>query len=288
MLKSLVIISLLGLALGLPAELPSESLITRYYHETVGIAEAARIKAEEEAISFDGSRIVGGSSASLGQYPHLGGLLIALRNGQTSVCGSSLISNTKLVTAAHCWFDGQNQATQFTVVLGSTTLFSGGNRINTNQVEMHAAWNPTRIENDVAVITVPWVNYNNNIRNIALAAGNNLFVGATAWAAGFGRQRDGFLGGITTSQTMHHVQLEVISNAACAQFYGNSIISSTICIDGSARRSTCGGDSGGPLQVAGPTLIGITSFGYRWGCEQGWPAAFARVTSFESWIRARL
>ncbi|KAJ2950274.1 hypothetical protein O0L34_g11637 [Tuta absoluta] len=288
MLKSLVIITLLGFAVGLPADLPSDSLITKYYHETVGIAEAARIKAEEEAINFDGSRIVGGSSSSLGAYPHLAGLLIALSNGQTSVCGSSLVSNTKLVTAAHCWYDGRFQARLFTVILGSTTLFNGGNRINTNDVVMHQNWNPNTIQNDVAVITIDWVNYNSNIRNIALASGNSLFVGATAWAAGFGRQRDGFLGDITTSQTLHHVQLQVISNAACAEFFGSSIRPSILCIDGSARRSTCGGDSGGPLQVDGPTLIGITSFGYRWGCEQGWPAAFTRVTSFESWIRARL
>ncbi|KAI5642737.1 trypsin domain-containing protein [Phthorimaea operculella] len=290
MIKLLVVVSLLGVALGLPSNLlidaETNPLVTRYYHETIGIEEAARIKATEEAVTFDGSRIVGGSAASLGQYPHLGGLVISLTNGRTSVCGSSLISNTKLVTAAHCWWDGQNQARQFTVVLGSLTLFSGGTRINTNNVVMHNNWNPNTIANDVAVITVPWVNFNNNIRNIGLASGNNQFNGQWAWATGFGAQRDG-TSGIPTNQRLHHVQLQVITNAACRNFFGNNILASTLCTDGSARRSTCGGDSGGPLAI-GNQLIGITSFGYRGGCEVGWPAAFARVSSFNSWISARL
>ncbi|KAI5642735.1 trypsin domain-containing protein [Phthorimaea operculella] len=291
MLKLLVLISLLGLALGLPANLPDDYVISRYYHETIGIPAAKRIKAAEEATNFDGSRIVGGSSAALGQYPHLGGIVITLEYDdwdELSVCGSSLLTNTKLVTAAHCWWDGRNQAMMFTVVLGSTTIFSGGTRFDTTDIQVHGFYNPDSLENDVAIVTIPWVNYNANIRNIPLASGSDLYVGQSAWAAGFGAQEDGKGGWITQSQTLHHVQIQVISNAECAEYFTDSVKPSTLCIDGSDRRSTCGGDSGGPLQIPGPVLIGITSFGYRFGCQQGWPAGFARVTSFESWIRARL
>lgn len=45
--------------------------ITLNYHEEIGIPEAARIKAAEEA--FDAginNRIVGGSPAALGQFPY--------------------------------------------------------------------------------------------------------------------------------------------------------------------------------------------------------------------------
>lgn len=70
----------------------------------------------------------------------------------TGVCGASLISSNRLVTAAHCWFDGTNQAWRFTVVLGSVTLFSGGTRIDTSVVAMHPNWTPLLVRNDVAVI----------------------------------------------------------------------------------------------------------------------------------------
>ncbi|XP_049884331.1 collagenase-like [Pectinophora gossypiella] len=288
-MKLLVLICVLGLALSLPT--PEEAPIRGYYHDVIGIPEAANIKAVEEAADFDGSRIVGGSAAALGAYPHLGGLVITLVNGATSVCGSSLLTNNRAVTAAHCWWDGRNQARQFVVVLGSIRLFTGGTRITTTNVQMHGSWNPNTIQNDVAIITLSWVTYSNTVRNIALPSGtllNNNFAGWNAQAAGFGAQRDG--AGIGTGQTLHHTTLRVITNAECQRSFGNSIIASTLCTDGSQGRSTCGGDSGGPLQVnsGGPVLIGITSFGSASGCQRGFPAAFARVTSFAAWIRARI
>ncbi|XP_026325337.1 serine protease SP24D-like [Hyposmocoma kahamanoa] len=134
-MKLFLVLVLVGVAAAVPVEDPYANR-ERYYHETIGIEEAARIKAAEEATDFTGVRIVGGSNANLGQYPHMGGLVITLTNGATSVCGSSMLRNNRAVTAAHCWWDGRNQARQFTVVYGSVTLFSGGTRVNTNTVSL--------------------------------------------------------------------------------------------------------------------------------------------------------
>ncbi|KAI5633990.1 trypsin domain-containing protein [Phthorimaea operculella] len=292
MLKSLVALSLLSVAFGHPKILrvdPEGSpVISRNYHETVGIPRAAYIKAAEEAITFDGSKIVGGSPADLGFYPYFGGLLISLDNGQTSVCGSSLLSNTKLVTAAHCWWDGTHQGTQMVVVLGSTTLFQGGTRHQTNQVVVHQGWNPTTYVNDLAMITVPWTGFSNIITNINLAVNpnNQGYVGQYVWAAGFGAQFDGNLP-IPAGQTLHHVQLLIVENSVCAGYFPGSIFDSHVCVDGSNGRSTCFGDSGGPLTF-GNFLVGVTSFGNVNGCEVGWPAVFSRVTFFMDWIYSNM
>lgn len=85
--------------------------------------------------------------------------MITLTTGATSVCGSSLLSNNRLVTAAHCWWDGRLRARQFVVVLGSRLLFSGGSRFTTTNVVMHGSWNPNTMANDVAIITIFWVAY---------------------------------------------------------------------------------------------------------------------------------
>ncbi|XP_045511351.1 collagenase-like [Colias croceus] len=277
-----------GLSVALAA--PQYEPIVTDYHNVIGIPEAARIKAAEAALDFDGSRIIGGSTSNLGQHPHMGGLVITLTNGAQSVCGSSLISNNRIATAAHCWRTRQSQASRFTVVLGSVRLFSGGTRINTNSVTMHGSYNMANLANDVAIATISWVNFNNNIRAITMASGSNQYVGVTATAAGFGRTADGSAGAITNNQALRHVNLPVITNAECARVYGSgSVIASTLCVSGANGRSTCSGDSGGPLTINNNgLLIGITSFGSISGCQRGFPAGFARVTSFNSWFRARM
>ncbi|CAH0686238.1 unnamed protein product [Spodoptera exigua] len=232
--------------------------ITAYgYLAKVGkpLADAIR-KAEEEASA---SRIVGGSASSLGQFPYQAGLLADFAAGQ-GVCGGSLISANRVLTAAHCWFDGQNQAWRFTVVLGSIRLFSGGTRVTSSSVVMHGSWLPSLIRNDVAVIRLN--------SNVALSSA-----------------------GITINQFLSHVSLPVITNAVCRASFPLIVQDSNICTSGAGGRSTCQGDSGGPLVVTrnnSPLLIGVTSFGSARGCQVGSPAAFARVTSFISWINSQL
>jgi secreted trypsin-like serine protease len=84
------------------------------------------------------------------------GLLINLIgiSGQ-GICGASLVSANRLVTAAHCWFDGQDQATKFTVVLGTTNFLLSGTRIETTSVFTHGSWNPSLAKNDIAMIHLP-------------------------------------------------------------------------------------------------------------------------------------
>ncbi|CAK1552766.1 unnamed protein product [Leptosia nina] len=278
----------LGVTAALAAPPAQYEPIVTDYHGEIGIPEAVRIKAAEAASDFDGSRIVGGSLANTGQFPYMGGLLVTLNTGGQSVCGSSLISPTRALTAAHCWRTRRFQGLLLTIVLGSLRLFSGGVRINSNNIVMHEGYDMDLLRNDIAIINLPVIGLNNQIGTVNLASGNNQFVNGVATAIGFGRTGDSWNGGITTGQQLRHVNLRVITNQECSSVYGTGpVIDSTICVSGADRRSTCGGDSGGPL-VLNNQLIGVTSFGAAAGCERGFPAGFARVTAFYSWIRARL
>ncbi|XP_022826475.1 collagenase-like [Spodoptera litura] len=267
-----------------------ESITAYDYFNKVGIPLAEAIRKAEEEAALDPSRIVGGSTARLGQFPYQAGLVIEL-SGRTGVCGGSLLNSRRVLTAAHCWNDGQNQARRFTVVLGSIQLYSGGTRLSTSSVAMHGSWNPSLVRNDIAMITLPSaVSTSGNIGFIALPSGNELnnqFAGATATASGFGLTRDGG----SVSGALSHVNLPVITNAVCRNTFPLIIQSSNVCTSGANGRSTCQGDSGGPLVVNSNNrriLIGVTSFGHRDGCQRGHPAAFARVTSYISWINQRL
>ncbi|CAH1636850.1 unnamed protein product [Spodoptera littoralis] len=266
-------------------------VITAYgYHTKVGGPLAEKIRIAEEEAARNPSRIVGGSTASLGQFPYQAGLIAAMP-GWNGVCGGSLLNSRRVLTAAHCWFDGQNQARSFTVVLGSVQLYSGGTRLTTSSVAMHGSWMPSLVRNDIAMITLPSaVSTSNNLNFIALPSGNELnnqFAGATATASGFGLTRDGG----SVSGALSHVNLPVITNAVCRNTFPVLVQSSNICTSGAGGRSTCSGDSGGPLVVNSGgrrILVGVTSFGHIDGCQRGHPAVFARVTSYISWINQRL
>ncbi|XP_075976582.1 brachyurin-like [Anticarsia gemmatalis] len=263
------------------------------YFEKYGIPEGERIRKAEEAY-LSQQRIVGGLPAGAGQYPYQAGLLSSIIGLQgTGVCGGSLISANRVLTAAHCWFDGIHQAWRITVVLGSHTLFTGGTRIDTSVVAMHNNWTPALVRNDIAVLYLPSnVATSATIAPIALPSGAELnedFVGSSAIASGFGLTSDG--GSISSNQFLSHVRLNVINNSLCSVVFPLIFQPSNICTSGAGGVGTCQGDSGGPLVVnrnGRDILIAVTSFGSPLGCQAGMPAGFARVTSFINFINQHL
>nr|QRN45234.1 collagenase 4-like [Tineola bisselliella] len=264
------------------------------YLTRIGIPEAERIhKAEEEFLNSPEGRVVGGNPSRIGQFPWQAGLLIEMvGTSGVGVCGASLLSSNRLVTAAHCWHDGINQAWRFTVVLGSTLLFSGGMRIQTTDIVMHPQWTPSLIRNDVAMINLPAHVQSNTISPISLPRGeerHELFTNEGATVSGFGRTYDG--ANISPDQFLSHAFIDTIANGICNIPFLGLVQDSNICTSGAGGRGPCGGDSGGPLYLyrnQRPILIGIVSFGSARGCEAGRPAVYARVTSFVDWIERSL
>ncbi|XP_028027455.1 brachyurin-like, partial [Bombyx mandarina] len=90
-------------------------------------------------------------------------------------------------------------------------------------------------------------------------------------------------GSIMPNQYLSRVNLEVIDNSMCSWVFPGILQPTNLCTSGVGGVGTCRGDSGGPLVITRNNrriLIGITSFGSGFGCEIGFPAAYARVTSF--------
>nr|ALE15223.1 chymotrypsin-like serine protease precursor [Diatraea saccharalis] len=260
----------------------------RGYHETVGIPKAwAMLRAEN-------LRIVGGTPVqTLTAHPHQAGLVTLLTTGQTSICGGSVISNTRILTAAHCWWDGVNQARQFTVVLGSLTIFSGGTRIVSSDIVVHQSWNPNAVTNDIAIIKISRVNFNNNIQPIKLpttADANKDFSGLQGTITGYGKTSDA-QNSFPPSTSLHHTTVTIMTNRECQKSFEFTLHSSHLCTGGQGGVGTCDGDSGGPITVLQNnvrTQVGIVSFGPSDGCQRAIPSVYTRVTSFLSWINANL
>ena len=106
-------------------------------------------------------------------------------------------------------------------------------------------------------------------------------------ATGWGFYQDG---NPLISKYLRVIDVIVMNQEICRKLYLNIPRESNVCIDGTDGKSTCNGDSGGPLALTDINngnkwiLIGLTSFGAVAGCEKGWPAVFTRITSYLEWI----
>ncbi|KAJ9580605.1 hypothetical protein L9F63_024220 [Diploptera punctata] len=229
-------------------------------------------------------KIVNGQQATRGQFPYQAALYL----DGSSFCGGSLISTTWVLTAAHC----AQSISRFTVYLGAQALSateSGRVVVTSTTKVVHSGYSTSTLNNDIALVRLPSaVSLTQFIQTVALpssAMASNTFAGQTITVSGWGRISDSTSG---ISNNLNYINLPVITNSVCQLYYSSSIIvSSTICADGAGGRSTCNGDSGGPmvLSINGVTTqIGVVSFVSSRGCGSGYPSGYVRVTSFLSWI----
>ncbi|KAH8368677.1 hypothetical protein KR084_004301 [Drosophila pseudotakahashii] len=232
-------------------------------------------------------RIAGGELAGANQFPYQVGLSIEEPNDLFSWCGASLISDRYMLTAAHC----VEKAIAITVYLGGVLRLAPRQLIQTNspEVHLHPAWNCQTLENDIALIRLPEAailcDSIKPIRLPGISCSNANYEYVPAVASGWGRLNDE---SAAISDTLRYVARFVESNEDCRYSYAN-IKSTNICMDTTGGRSTCTGDSGGPLIYNDPNqntdvLIGITSYGKKSGCTKGHPSVFTRVTAYLDWI----
>eukprot|EP00918_Siedleckia_nematoides_P047828 GHVU01104780.1.p1 GENE.GHVU01104780.1~~GHVU01104780.1.p1 ORF type:complete len:312 (+),score=6.73 GHVU01104780.1:32-967(+) len=243
----------------------------------------------EDARTSESSRIVNGWPASVGQFPHQVRSITRISATQSSVCGGSILSETVVLTAAHCTLDHRT----FELGFGSVDFNNPAVVVTTSQKIEHSGYNPGNLNNDLSLLILPTrLTFTRNIAPIALPRASQrgtTFANQKATVSGHGRTSDTS----SVSSRLMYVNVRVINNNECARHYGTNIIRDfTLCTVGwdNNRQQTCQGDSGGPLITydngSGENiLIGVVSFVSGRGCQARIPAGFVRVTSYLDWIQ---
>ncbi|KAK4326511.1 hypothetical protein Pmani_002976 [Petrolisthes manimaculis] len=231
-------------------------------------------------------RIVGGSETRVHEYPWM--ILLQITSGRdTFMCGASVITNTQVLTAAHC------------VDTGSSVLAIAGEHdtedntetktqsISSSKIVVHPEYDPNTFENDIAIIHLSdTLKFDDSVQPICLAREDRQYEGKKAIVTGWGTTREG--GDISIK--LQEVELTVNTNAECRSSYGvSSIADSMVCASESGKDS-CQGDSGGPLVMNDKGIwyqVGVVSWGR--GCAQaGYPGVYTRVTSYIDWISSEV
>lgn len=227
-----------------------------------------------------------GSPATANQFPHQVSVLAPVTGG-FSVCGGSLISSEWVITACHCTASHR----QFNLRVGSLNLWSGGVAITSFTSINHPQYNPSNLNNDLALIRLPNpVGLGPSINFIRLPRASQrgqTFVGEQTTVSGFGVYGEN----TGVSDILRWVNMRVIPNAQCAGVYGSAVIVDHVVCglghDQPENQGHCGGDSGGPFiyrESDGVTQIGIVSFGAAAGCELGFPSGYMRTSHFVEWV----
>ncbi|XP_037975213.2 trypsin CFT-1-like [Plutella xylostella] len=254
----------------------------------ISVALAASVPAPAQ------QRIVGGRPTTVDKYPFAGNTQIS-ENGIVwlSQCGGTLISTTAVLSAAHC-FDFGFPARYYGVRLGSSYPSSGGTVFNLASYVNHPEYNTPYHANDVTILKLATpVVFDDLKRNARIPAPVfPIADGAELTVIGWGSlYTDG-----PAPEILQEVQLNKVDTKICAERYRTlnaellpypDVIDTMLCsgIDAGGK-SSCHGDSGGPVLLNEDIVVGIVSWSHQNCGEPMYPGVNTLVSAFSDWIVA--
>ncbi|XP_059825259.1 transmembrane protease serine 11C-like isoform X6 [Hypanus sabinus] len=228
------------------------------------------------------SKIVGGTNSEDGEWPWQVSLQVGYH-----VCGASIISDSWLISAAHCFQMQRSNPSEWQAYMGSVELRQGTRR-DIKRIIIHPSYRTINDHNyDIAVLELlnP-LNFSKFIQPICLPSSSKIFPdGQHCTVTGWGTLAfEGQLPDI-----LQKGNVVIISEQTCKHAYEKLITPIMLCAGIlTGEVDSCQGDSGGPLACKQSDgfwfLTGIVSFGK--GCANpGFPGVYTRVTAIREWVQ---
>ena len=231
--------------------------------------------------------VIGGHDAE--RYPFYVYLQLKLGNTGMAICGGTILSDTVVVTAAHCvHFDDLGRWAKLNEIQVWVSDFSQqfwkGKRTEFRVAKYfaHSEYDPNSLENDIALLVIDGrfdMKYN---KALPICKENESYDKATAIGLGLVSQ-------VPEENPSVLQEALLFEDKNCQSWRGQTDYEKQVCFSDPGRAASCIGDSGGPL-VAGVSsqsmcLLGITSFGSVEGCTNHKLASvFTKVSFYQDWI----
>ncbi len=241
--------------------------------------------------------IVGGTAARIQDSPWQVSLF---RPGFGNNCGGSILDETHVLTARHCFEAGENNKATLgspkdVVVVAGVAKLSDMSHAQVVDIDDVVPvvdgydGNPEHGKDILLVRLARPLHFNSKVQPIQLATRDDERAGLTApgtrvRATGWGATVDPGAGEPVGSDELRAVDLTLAPASLLQPFEpdGPINVNEIIATTGVAGKDACFGDSGGALVVKKGheyIQVGIVSFGFQ-ACGSGAPSAFTRVAAF--------
>ncbi|XP_035272264.1 mast cell protease 1A-like [Anguilla anguilla] len=223
------------------------------------------------------SGIVNGREAQPHSRPYM-----VFVQGNKHACGGFLVSNSFVMTAAHCLEWGEN----LTVLLGAHDISKKRKSIwaEVKFYHIHPGYDAATLENDIMLLQLKTaVQKSKEVKWISLPKRDKDIKPKTLCSvAGWGAIKSN--GAI--SPRLQEVNVSVVDRKLCQKIWKSPITNRMVCAGGSAdNRGFCQGDSGGPL-VCKDTAVGIVSFNEAGNCNTPKkPDVYTQISKYLPWVK---